>query len=456
MESDIPEKIKKHQFSHVIKSKTLNEYPINLEETEYEECDYEETGKTVIRSKKVRIKTTPSQKNTLKKWFKFYRDTYNETIIYIRSQIFEFRRKYLVKLNRKLFEDAKINKIPKNKKLEYRKKLFTFLGKFSLKNLRNIINQRLGTKLDEFEKYKFPVHTKNIAIRDVCNAYKTCITLVEKEIIPKFLLRTKSKFDEKYSLVLEEQSFSKKFIDIFCVNSFKESFKVREKDSFSQHTINHECVLQYDRLSKKIYLFIPCDKPVSTLENKKEKCAIDPGLRIFTNIYDGENFYSLDNDLLEKIKKVHIKLSKSENMKKKNIRRRLSKLRNKVIQMHWNIINKLTDRYDKIYIGRLWVKSICKKGGNLCKSQKDLSYLLSHYKFRERLKAKCGEKSVKYVEVNESYTSKTCGKCGKCGKLKENLGGNKNFKCDLCGLKINRDFNGARNIMIKAEKFYKI
>ena len=232
----------------------------------------------------------------------------------------------------------------------------------------------------------------------------------------------------------------------------KTPFKVRKKDRFSKETIKRTCKLQYNKLDGKIYLYIPEDKPIKTSENRQEKCSIDPGLRRFTNVYDKKEFYSIDNKVLDKIKKIYEKIKNSKNIKRKTQRKKLNKVRNKITQMHWSIIKMLTNRYDKIYIGILG-KSINKKGGNLAKSQKDLSSLLSHYKFRQRLKAKCDEKNVKYVEVNESYTSKTC---GKCGKLKQNLGGNKTFECKSCGLKCNRDLNGARNIMIKAEKFYKI
>ncbi|CAG8833314.1 26403_t:CDS:1, partial [Gigaspora margarita] len=50
------------------------------------------------------------------------------------------------------------------------------------------------------------------------------------------------------------------------------------------------------------------------------------------------------------------------------------------------------------------------------------------------------------IICTEEYTSKTC---GHCEYIKNNLGGNKKFKCDECGLIIDRDVNGARNILLK-------
>ena len=62
-----------------------------------------------------------------------------------------------------------------------------------------------------------------------------------------------------------------------------------------------------------------------------------------------------------------------------------------------------------------------------------------------RLKNKSDEYNCKMVEMNESYTSKTCGSCGKLN----DIGGNKIYKCNNCDFTWDRNFNGARNIMIK-------
>ncbi|MBE9166876.1 transposase [Pleurocapsales cyanobacterium LEGE 06147] len=43
-------------------------------------------------------------------------------------------------------------------------------------------------------------------------------------------------------------------------------------------------------------------------------------------------------------------------------------------------------------------------------------------------------------------------KCTKCGQIHRTLGGNKKFKCPHCGYEIDRDFNGAFGIFLKALK----
>jgi len=50
------------------------------------------------------------------------------------------------------------------------------------------------------------------------------------------------------------------------------------------------------------------------------------------------------------------------------------------------------------------------------------------------------------TSISEVYTSKTC---SHCGYIKRNLDGNKVFRCDRCGLQINRDLNGAWGIFLR-------
>ena len=71
---------------------------------------------------------------------------------------------------------------------------------------------------------------------------------------------------------------------------------------------------------------------------------------------------------------------------------------------------------------------------------------LSHYSFKERLLHMATYRGCKVHICDESYTSKTCG-C--CGNMNDTLGGNKVFVCSKCGISIDRDYNGARNIYLR-------
>ena len=71
----------------------------------------------------------------------------------------------------------------------------------------------------------------------------------------------------------------------------------------------------------------------------------------------------------------------------------------------------------------------------------------SHYRFQQRLINKSREYPwCKVIICDEQYTSKTC---GHCGVIKQNLNSSKIFKCSSCHVTIDRDFNGARNILLR-------
>jgi putative transposase len=70
----------------------------------------------------------------------------------------------------------------------------------------------------------------------------------------------------------------------------------------------------------------------------------------------------------------------------------------------------------------------------------------SHYRFRERLLFKCRQTGCKVAIVDEAWTSKTC---SACGKIDHSLAGRKLYACDHCGMKMDRDINGAKNIFLK-------
>jgi len=128
-----------------------------------------------------------------------------------------------------------------------------------------------------------------------------------------------------------------------------------------------------------------------------------------------------------------------------------TKVKNIVKDHHWKAINFYCKNYQNIIIPKMDEKSLqkaMKKQLGLKEGSKMIRRLmvLSHNKFVDRLKNKAQEYKRQVIEANESYTSKTC---GQCGKLHPNLGGTEIYKCGYCGLVIDRDISGARNILIK-------
>ena len=114
--------------------------------------------------------------------------------------------------------------------------------------------------------------------------------------------------------------------------------------------------------------------------------------------------------------------------------------------LHFKTVNFLADNYDTILIPSFESQEMVRRNKNRNCNRNMLQ--LKHYLFKERLKQKFElliRKAV--IECTEEYTSKTC---TGCGSIKNNLGFSEWFSCDGCGLEIDRDVNGARNIYLKA------
>jgi len=120
--------------------------------------------------------------------------------------------------------------------------------------------------------------------------------------------------------------------------------------------------------------------------------------------------------------------------------------------MHWKTINYLTDNYSNIVIGNMSTKGIV-SSNKLNKNIKRIAMHMRLFVFKQRLQYKCKLKNIGYKEIDEAYTSKTC---TNCGYKNDNIGGKEIFTCGLCKYSIDRDVNGARNIMLKQINTYQI
>ena len=76
---------------------------------------------------------------------------------------------------------------------------------------------------------------------------------------------------------------------------------------------------------------------------------------------------------------------------------------------------------------------------------KRMMLTLSHYKFRNRLIYKSNQRGCSVMITTEEFTSKTCTSCGTIN----DVAGKKTYSCSACNLKIDRDINGARNILLR-------
>jgi putative transposase len=136
------------------------------------------------------------------------------------------------------------------------------------------------------------------------------------------------------------------------------------------------------------------------------------------------------------------KLKGSNNWKKAQIR--IARLHRKIANIRLCTLHKLTSYLAKNH-GRIGIEDLNVSGlianPKLAKAIADMGF----YEFRRQLEYKCELYGSELVVVDRWFaSSKTC---SNCGTKKETLSlSERVFKCDCCGLEIDRDLNASINL----------
>lgn len=188
--------------------------------------------------------------------------------------------------------------------------------------------------------------------------------------------------------------------------------------------------------------------------------ALDPGVRTFQTTYspdpDGGSF-KLGDQAAQRVLRLlaHRDACLQRAPGEGRVRRRrrrakaarlMARVTGLVDELHWKTARFLVQRWSTVYVPTFEVQRMV-SGGKLAKDTVRAMHHLRHYTFRQRLKHLGAVFGVRVVEVTEEYTSKTCGNCGRVHRA---LGSAKVFRCPACGVALDRDGNGARNIFLKS------
>ena len=221
--------------------------------------------------------------------------------------------------------------------------------------------------------------------------------------------------------------------------------------------IDSDCSIIFK--NNRYYFLIPIKTIcINNYPKEENTIALDGGLRTFLTGYSNSETIEICNNLQNKIIPIYKQLdsiqSKYDNQEinnKRGIEKRQRKISNLINELHWKSINYLIEEYDNILLGNISTKNIVsnekKKIGSL---NKRVALSMRLFIFKERLKYKCTLNKKKFIEVNESYTSKTC---SSCGNIKKEQNKTKIYKCEKCKCCIDRDYNGAKNIYILGTKY---
>jgi putative transposase len=211
------------------------------------------------------------------------------------------------------------------------------------------------------------------------------------------------------------------------------------------------CKVVYDKPRKAFCLHVPV--PIKRHEIvKKPFISLDPGIRSFMTYFDGSTFGEIGagyaksfEPLMKAIDRLQQKIAISNHKKRKSYKKAQNriyrKITNKVNDLHCKTVNFLGG-YENIFLPSFAVKKLAE---DLNEKNSRRLMALAHFKFKQRLAFKTTAFNNRVIICNEAYTSKTC---TRCGVENHNLGKKKIFDC-VCGIRHDRDYNGARNIALR-------
>ena len=241
----------------------------------------------------------------------------------------------------------------------------------------------------------------------------------------------------------------------------------------------------HEKETNKFYFHVPIARDWFPKEDRRNEnqvnpvgpkrnrvIALDPGIRKFLTGYDpeGKCFFlgeGAHRKIVSTFKKIDKLQSENDTKDSPSISSELrsdemkygftthissfnlwQRMKNLVSELHWKCASFLVKNYDAILLPDFRVQQMViktKSGVRLGRLTKRLMNMFSFYKFKVKLAYKCKEYGKKLLIVDESFTSCTCGNCGNITRLK----GKEVYNCGRCNLEIDRDINGARNILIK-------
>ena len=207
------------------------------------------------------------------------------------------------------------------------------------------------------------------------------------------------------------------------------------------------------------HLSVPYDEKLPPQrENQARVVALDPGVRSFLTWYCtdsvgkiGEGAFFRIQRLCERLDDLLSRAAKSPSRRRRNMRRAVNKMRlrieNLVAELHRQAARFLVNNFDVILLPTFETSEMVEHGRRRIRSKTVRNLLtLAHYRFKLFLRHKAAETRAIVLDVSEAYTTKTV---SWTGELQENLGG-ASVVVAQDGERMDRDYNGARGIYLRA------
>ena len=357
----------------------------------------------MTKSKKIRVYPTVEQRKLLRQWIGTSRFVYNKTIDYLRQP------------------ETKANWMA--------------------------IKTGILDDLPEWAK-SVPYQIKSVAIRDACQAVQNAKIDYQQRSTFQYV-KFRSRKNDKQSIFIPKAAISEKGVYHTKLGKLRLSERLPENIKDSRF---------YSKDGTHYYLCVSYSVTMRKREPSGRVVALDPGIRTFLTYFCEDGFGWLGHHAINKIQRLcsslddllsrAVKAKRPQRRNMRNAAKRLRRrIRNLIDELHKKVARYLIATFDIILLPTFETQQMCKRGKRKIQAKSARQMLtLSHYRFKQHLKAKAKEVGVIVVDVNEAYTSKTV---SWTGEIVNNLGGAKVIK-DGAGLKMDRDLNGARGIFLRA------
>lgn len=367
-------------------------------------------GDTKIKSRKIRIYPTQEQRILFKQWFGVARKFYNEAVNYYNK------------------EDKDVI------------------------NWMKVSTLLTHTLTEDYVKV-VPYQIKNMAVKDCYGAFVNGCKRA-KSTGKGFKLSYRTRKNPRQSCYIPKSALTQNGV----YHTIAGKLKMTQEELLDNSFKDLRLVKEYN----KWYVVVPmelCNTTLQVSDNQRDGdvVALDPGIRTFMTFFSENGYFGkLSTDfkglmgLQHKVDKLISKLTQSKSKhKRRNLYRAIGRIRQrlafKVDELHWKSINFLVRNFKVIILPTFNVSDMVSKARR--KINKTVVRAMQSYRFfefGERLKNKCLEYGVKLIRSNEAFTSKTNSFDGSI----MNIGTKVKFR--YRGVYVDRDINGARNIMLRA------
>lgn len=124
-----------------------------------------------------------------------------------------------------------------------------------------------------------------------------------------------------------------------------------------------------------------------------------------------------------------------------------------VRDLHRKTCRFLCDNFRAVFVPEFKAPEMSKIGDRVigCKAVRNFM-TFAHSEFRNKLIEYGARRGTRVYVVSEAWTTKTCTGCGHV----MDVGSSKTVACEKCGLRLDRDHAGSRNIFMRSYQALKV